>query len=81
MVVDSCSGSWGERSLSVTDKADVAVEKVASSEEKVNRIIALLPEDQTKLERVRPDRTSATLDMKNTDTNSMSPSGSSLYVH
>ena len=65
----------------MTDKADVAVEKVASSEEKVNRIIALLPEDQTKLERVRPDRPSATLDMKNTDTNSTSPSGSSLSVH
>lgn len=65
----------------MTDKADVAVEKVASSEEKVNRIIALLPEDQTKLERVRPDRTSATLDMKNTDTNSTSQSGSSLSVH
>ena len=65
----------------MTDKADVAVEKVASSEEKVNRIIALLPEDQTKLERVRPDRTSATMDMKNTDTNSTSLSGSSLSVH
>ena len=54
----------------VTDKADVATGKVATSAEKVNRIIALLPEDQTKLESVRPDRTSATLDMKNTDTNS-----------
>ena len=64
----------------MTDKSDVAMRKVASSEETVNRIIALLPEDQTKLESIRPDRTSATLDMKSTETNGMAQPWPSLSV-
>ncbi|XP_076440495.1 laminin subunit alpha-like [Babylonia areolata] len=57
------------RAQDVYDRAVAALDKTNTTEGRINSITTLLPEDQKKLESIGPDRTSANLDIKNTDTN------------
>ena len=63
------SGSSLARGQDVVDRAVRALEKKNATEDRIDSIIQQLPSDEDKLKTLRPDRNTASLDMKTTETN------------